>query len=215
MYYTKTASVYGEDHTHGMILITTMLFCQSPSSISRQLQLLSSTHCLARCIPRQNKCLIKQFAQKIAYSSNLKAQARRVRTMGTAKDVDDPVVQYVVVSRELLTEKNWSVGSIIAQAVHASVAAVWSSRDNETTNKYCEHSTTDISIASGINQMRTVVLQAKTTEEVVELGRRLQSAQVKFRLWKEEPESIITALATVPLPKKEVQDHFKGFKLFR
>ena len=47
-----------------------------------------------------------------------------------------PIVQYVVVRSDLLNVLNWSAGAVLAQACHASTAALHLFRDDECTVSY-------------------------------------------------------------------------------
>jgi peptidyl-tRNA hydrolase len=47
-----------------------------------------------------------------------------------------PLVQYIVVRKDLAKTLNWSAGSIIAQACHASSAVLWLHKDDENVQKY-------------------------------------------------------------------------------
>lgn len=49
---------------------------------------------------------------------------------------DDPIVQYIVLRRDLWAEQGWPLGPLIAQACHASVAALWLSRDDPDSQQY-------------------------------------------------------------------------------
>lgn len=114
-------------------------------------------------------------------------------------------MQYVVVRRDLLA--TWPTGSVIAQAVHASVAAVWASRGSELTRQYCGEQEPA--------QMHTVVLEAKNEAGLLKLADRLRDNEVEFVLWKEQPEDFVTALAAWPYPRAQVKKHFSKFKLFK
>lgn len=48
----------------------------------------------------------------------------------------DPLVQYVVLRRDLWTEKRWPLGSVVAQACHASSAAMWIFKEDPHTLEY-------------------------------------------------------------------------------
>ena len=65
--------------------------------------------------------------------ASFRAMSGDVAALGVS---EDPVVQYVVVRRDLWTEQNWPLGSIIAQACHASAAALWIHRDDPLTQEY-------------------------------------------------------------------------------
>lgn len=118
---------------------------------------------------------------------------------------NDPLVQYVVVRRDLDTELNWPAGAIIAQACHAAVAALGSAMsDNQAdAQRY---------LTDGSN-MRTVVLKVSNERELLALRDKLMQHQISHKLWQEEPAKIPTALATAPI-KKSTGKVFKGIKLF-
>lgn len=54
----------------------------------------------------------------------------------SAEKPDDVVVQYVVLRRDLID--SWPLGSVVTQGCHASVAAIWSFRDDPVTLQYCD-----------------------------------------------------------------------------
>lgn len=66
-------------------------------------------------------------------------------------------------------------------------------------------------LAAG-GHMRTVVLQVSGEEDLLKLQEKLMRHNVKHRLWREEPEKIPTALASVPITKTAGRV-FKGYKL--
>ena len=49
----------------------------------------------------------------------------------------EDLVQYVVLRKDLWDNLQWPLGSIIAQACHASTAALWLSRESDDTLAYC------------------------------------------------------------------------------
>lgn len=118
----------------------------------------------------------------------------------------DAVVQYVVVRRDLVDELSWPTGSVIAQAVHASVAAVWESRYDAVTGGYC---------AESGGAMHTVVLEAKNEAAITRLAERLHDGGIEHVMWREQPENIVTALAAKPYPRSVVKPMFNKFKLFK
>ena len=66
-------------------------------------------------------------------------------------------------------------------------------------------------LAAG-SSMRTVVLQVSSEAELLGLGDKLTQRQIGHKLWREEPEMIPTALASVPI-RKSAGRIFKGLKL--
>lgn len=51
-------------------------------------------------------------------------------------DANDPIVQYIVLRRDLWSEQGWPLGPLIAQACHASVAALWLAKDDPESQQY-------------------------------------------------------------------------------
>jgi hypothetical protein len=49
---------------------------------------------------------------------------------------DDPIVQWVVLRRDLWTDIGWPLGPVIAQACHASSAAMFTHLDDPLTQQY-------------------------------------------------------------------------------
>ena len=49
----------------------------------------------------------------------------------------NPLVQYVVLRRDLWADLDWPLGSVVAQACHAATAALWLSREEPATSSYC------------------------------------------------------------------------------
>lgn len=56
-------------------------------------------------------------------------------TSSTAGE-SDPVVQYIVLRRDLWAEQGWPLGPLIAQACHASLAAMWLSKNDPDAQQY-------------------------------------------------------------------------------
>ena len=49
---------------------------------------------------------------------------------------EDPLVQHIVVRSDLRTSLGWTLGSVIAQACHASIAAIFAHRDDPSVVEY-------------------------------------------------------------------------------
>lgn len=114
--------------------------------------------------------------------------------------VNDPILQYIVVRGDL----NWPVGSLMANASHASVAAIFQNLDADQTQKYL----------SDLERMHKVVLKADNIESLERIEMKLKNAHVKYHKWIERPEMIPSALATAPYNKSFLKNHFKSLKLF-
>lgn len=115
------------------------------------------------------------------------------------------LVQYVVVRGDLLRLLSWPMGAVIAQACHASTAALWMYRDDSNTLQY----------TSDLDTMHKVVLEAPSQNELKKLSENLSANEIDYKLWIEQPENFPTCLATKPYPKQQIQSYFKKFKLFK
>ena len=58
-------------------------------------------------------------------------------------------------------------------------------------------------------------VQIKNESQMQKLTEQLDEAKIDYRKWVEQPENILTALATKPYIKEEVKDLFKKCQLFR
>ncbi len=59
------------------------------------------------------------------------------------------------------------------------------------------------------------LFQAPTEESLIALSEALTTNSIDHKLWVEQPENFATCLATKPYRKDEIQQYFKGFKLFK
>lgn len=136
----------------------------------------------------------------------------------------DPV-QYVVVRADLAAPPyGWPAGALMAQAVHAALAAAVAYADHPVTAAYTAQRggahlpgslapppprlsppSSATSLAGGdpvaadtaaAPQMHTVVLAAKGEAALEGLAAKLEAAALDFVLWREQPEGVATALAT-------------------
>jgi len=115
------------------------------------------------------------------------------------------IVQYVVVRGDLLKQKSWNLGAFIAQACHASTAAIHLFYTEADTQAYL----------ADLDNMHKVVLEAKDEDQLKALGDQLTEGAIDHKMWVEQPENYPTCLAIRPYQKAQVQDYFKGFKLYR
>jgi len=117
----------------------------------------------------------------------------------------DPVVQYIVIRSDLMSNLNWTLGAVVAQACHASVAAVAKYKEDDKVVEYI----------TNLNRMHKVVLRVDSTDELENLSDKLASNGVLHHLWIEEPETVPTCLASKPGLKSSLASHFKGLKLLK
>jgi peptidyl-tRNA hydrolase len=124
---------------------------------------------------------------------------------GTVSEPPEPLLQYVVLRKDLWKEKNWPLGSIVAQGCHAATAALWLSKDQPTTQTYCA--------PENIDHMHKVVLEATDEAQIRGIAQKLEEAGIIHKLWIEQPEDFVTCLATAPYPKSTVSIFMKKLKL--
>ena len=117
----------------------------------------------------------------------------------------DPLIQYVVLRKDLWATDGWPLGSIVAQACHASSAAMHLFRDDPATQAYL----------ADVDHMHKVVLECKDEAALRALSLTLEEAGVPHKLWVEQPEDYPTALATKPDLKSKIAPHLKALKLCR
>ena len=55
----------------------------------------------------------------------------------------DPIVQYIVLRKDLVETMKWPLGSVISQGCHAAVAAIWLFKDDPVTAEYCSSENLD------------------------------------------------------------------------
>jgi len=113
------------------------------------------------------------------------------------------IVQYVVVRSDL----SWPLGALIAQACHASSAAIAVALQGQ--------DPVTLDYVKDLDSMHKVVLGAKDDAALKKLEAQLKENSVQHKLWTEQPEDIHTCLATKPYPKEEIQQFFKKFKLLK
>ena len=132
-------------------------------------------------------------------NNNDNSQATNISTLAAQKP--DIIVQYIVLRKDL----NWPLGALIAQCCHASTAAMHLYSSDELTQRYF----------SNLDNMHKVVLGAENLADLESLNKKLIDNNLKFKLWTEQPENILTGLATKPYLKKDIEKFFKRFKLLK
>jgi peptidyl-tRNA hydrolase len=87
----------------------------------------------------------------------------------------------------------------------AATAVCWLTREEPSTIGYF----------ADLNNMHKVVVGVDNEVELRDLSAELEKAEICHKLWVEEPEGIMTSLATKPASRSQLQLHFKSFKLLR
>ncbi|KAF9791834.1 hypothetical protein SFRURICE_020233 [Spodoptera frugiperda] len=115
------------------------------------------------------------------------------------------IVQYILLRTDLLKEMGWSIGSVVAQACHASTAVLHLYKDDETTMKYLDD----------MDNMHKVVLEVPNEESLKKVAEKLKENFISHKLWIEQPENIPTCIALKPYPKDEVKKFVGKYKLLK
>jgi hypothetical protein len=84
---------------------------------------------------------------------------------------------------------------------------VWLSRDDAHTLEYCS--------PDKIDGMHKVVLEAADSASLEAAGASMLAAGLKCKVWREQPEDFVTAVASAPGPRSALKPHFVAFKLMR
>lgn len=119
---------------------------------------------------------------------------------------ENKIIQYILINKEII-DKKWTLGSIIAQGCHACVAVIAENLEDDLVKEYikCEH----------LNDMHKIVLQINDTKELQHISSVLDKNSLKYKLWVEQPENIITALAVKPYHRDFIKDYFKKYPLLK
>ncbi len=116
------------------------------------------------------------------------------------------IVQYILLRRDLKKMKNYNDGAIIAQACHASSAILYKTINDDLTKLYF----------NDLDRMHKIILSVDGGEnEFNELSNILKQNSIEHYLWIEQPENIPTAIAVKPYFKKDIEQFFSKFKLYR
>nr|CDS26323.1 peptidyl tRNA hydrolase PTRHD1 [Hymenolepis microstoma] len=105
------------------------------------------------------------------------------------------LVQYIIIRTDLKASLSWSIGSVIAQACHASTAALHRYTETEETKAY----------VSDLDHMTKVILGVPDEVQLAKLAEKLENGNIDFVLWREKPENILTAIALRPYNRKDVK----------
>lgn len=103
-------------------------FTQSFPLRLRRRPLTTGRNCFYSSISHRSKIMTSVSDPSTAAVDGAAAEERK-------SSESDVVVQYVVLRRDLID--TWPLGSVVTQGCHASVAAIWSNKDDPHTCLYC------------------------------------------------------------------------------
>ncbi|OQS54826.1 PTRHD1 [Ecytonucleospora hepatopenaei] len=115
------------------------------------------------------------------------------------------LTQIIFLVKDLEKTHGFTKGSMIAQACHASVKSIFVFKDFDTTKEYVRN----------LNEMTKIILKLNL-EDVELLKETCNTNKIQYVEWIEQPENIMTAIATEILDKKKnnLKEIFKHFKLY-
>eukprot|EP00802_Teleaulax_amphioxeia_P023871 Tamp_24505.p4 GENE.Tamp_24505~~Tamp_24505.p4 ORF type:complete len:129 (+),score=32.72 Tamp_24505:3-389(+) len=124
----------------------------------------------------------------------------------TAQEEVPRLVQHVILRKDLTKPPfSWPAGSMIAQGCHVVSKTLWELKEEPNVVAYM----------ADIDNMHKVTLMAKDEEELRAVIEALTENGIHFRSWLEQPEGILTAVATMPYPREVTSAHLKHLKLYR
>ncbi|XP_053992905.1 putative peptidyl-tRNA hydrolase PTRHD1 [Hylaeus volcanicus] len=115
----------------------------------------------------------------------------------------ETIVQYIVIRSDLTKEFQWSLGAVMAQACHASCAAIHTYYKDPFVQDYLKQ----------FQLMHKIILQVPDENALRSLATKLADNDIKFWLWEEKPENVATCLASKPGPRSTLKNHFRSLKL--
>lgn len=89
--------------------------------------------CQGSTTRRVRRCMSASHAR----TSSTSATSSNTGPAAVSASAANDLVQYIVLRKDLWNSLQWPLGSIIAQACHASTAALWLSKDDDATLSYC------------------------------------------------------------------------------
>ncbi|KAI8921265.1 peptidyl-tRNA hydrolase II domain-containing protein [Powellomyces hirtus] len=107
---------------------------------------------------------------------------------------EEPLTMYIVVRRDLQTVLGWPSGSVITQACHASTAILHLARDDPSVSAY----------VSDLTNMHKLVFEAKHEAHLKKIGGLFRENGMVFHEWIEQPEGLLTCIATKPYRRSEI-----------
>lgn len=125
--------------------------------------------------------------------------------MQKAANSTDPLVMYIILNRSLAEKEKWPIGSMIAQACHAATKSLWTFKDEQSVLEY----------TSNINSMTKITLAMRNAEQLKKLGETFTEKNIEYVEWIEQPENILTCIATKPIRKSAVGTTLKKCSLYK
>ncbi|KAI9594002.1 peptidyl-tRNA hydrolase II domain-containing protein [Syncephalis fuscata] len=117
----------------------------------------------------------------------------------------EPLTMFVIVRKDLVKNLEWPIGAVMTQACHAATAALWETR----------HLPETIAYTDDLVNMHKVVLETKSLATLETVCEKLTALQIQHYRWVEQPENILTCIATQPTRRSILQEAIKKCQLWR
>ncbi|KAJ1905666.1 hypothetical protein IWQ60_012234 [Tieghemiomyces parasiticus] len=105
----------------------------------------------------------------------------------------EPLTMFIIVRKDLI------------KACHATSAALWQFKDTPQVQDY----------VANLDGMHKVVLETKNEASLRKAAEGLQAKGIDYYMWVEQPENILTCLATAPTQRSLVSEVTKKCQLWR
>ncbi|SBS87365.1 peptidyl-tRNA hydrolase PTRHD1, putative [Plasmodium malariae] len=92
-------------------------------------------------------------------------------------------------------------------ALFNSIAVIAENIDDQIVKEYIS--------AEKINNMHKIILKVDDSNELKKLSSVLDKESLKYKIWIEYPENVLSAVAIKPYYKDTVKDYFKKYQLLR
>ncbi|KAI8058015.1 GE26143 [Syncephalis plumigaleata] len=112
---------------------------------------------------------------------------------------------FVIVRKDLVKSLDWPIGAVMTQACHAATAALWETR----------HLPDTIAYMDDLPNMHKVVLETKSLTSLETVSEKLKTLDVQHYRWIEQPENLLTCIATQPTRRSVIQEAIKKCQLWR
>ncbi|KAI9227396.1 MAG: peptidyl-tRNA hydrolase II domain-containing protein [Piptocephalis tieghemiana] len=115
------------------------------------------------------------------------------------------LTMFIILRKDLVDKEGWPVGAMMTQACHAATAALWSFRDQPQSIQYLQD----------IPNMTKVTLEVKSLTDFNYTAKALEDLHIPIYRWTEQPEDIVTALATSPVLRSTTGNALKRTRLWK
>ncbi|RKP13319.1 peptidyl-tRNA hydrolase II domain-containing protein [Piptocephalis cylindrospora] len=115
------------------------------------------------------------------------------------------LTMFIILRKDLVEKEGWPIGAMMTQACHAATAALWTFRDQPQTIQYLQD----------IPNMTKVTLEVKSLTDLNYTAKALEDLHIPVYQWREQPEDLVTCLATSPILRSAAGKALKRVRLWK